>query len=201
MSKENKLTAKQQKFVDEYLIDLNATQAAIRAGYSDKTAQEQGSRLLSNVMVQAEIEAKRKRLEVKTEITAEKVLQEYAKIAFSNIGEFVDWNNGGIILKPSEELTKDQLACVSEVSESKTKFDTTVKFKLHDKLNALQKLGDHLGIFKKIVEMSGKDGGAIKVESSEVDLSGLSPEELMLFRELTAKIAAKKDSSESKIVL
>jgi phage terminase small subunit len=198
MSKENKLTAKQQKFVDEYLIDLNATQAAIRAGYSDKTAQEQGSRLLSNVMVQAEIEAKRKRLEVKTEITAEKVLQEYAKIAFSNIGEFVDWNNGGIILKPSEELTKDQLACVSEVSESKTKFDTTVKFKLHDKLNALQKLGDHLGIFKKIVEMSGKDGGAIKVESSEVDLSGLSPEELMLFRELTAKIAAKKDSSEAK---
>jgi phage terminase small subunit len=198
MSKENKLTAKQQKFVDEYLIDLNATQAAIRAGYSDKTAQEQGSRLLSNVMVQAEIEAKRKRLEVKTEITAEKVLQEYAKIAFSNIGEFVDWNNGGIILKPSEELTKDQLACVSEVSESKTKFDTTVKFKLHDKLNALQKLGDHLGIFKKIVEMSGKDGGAIKVESSEVDLSGLSPEELMLFRELTAKIAAKKDSSDEK---
>lgn len=198
MSKENKLTPKQQRFVDEYLIDMNATQACIRAGYSEKNAHKIASELLGKTGVSEAIEAKRKRLEIKTEITAEKVLQEYAKIAFSNIGEFVDWNNGGIILKPSSELTKEQLACVSEVSESKTKFDTTVKFKLHDKLNALHKLGDHLGIFKKIVEMSGKDGGAIKVESSEVDLSGLSPEELMLFRELTAKIAAKKDSGEDK---
>ena len=58
------LTPKQQRFVEEYLIDLNATQAAIRSGYSEKTAQERSSRLLSNVMVQAAIqEAQSKRAE------------------------------------------------------------------------------------------------------------------------------------------
>jgi phage terminase small subunit len=196
MARENKLTPKQQKFVDEYLIDNNATQAAIRAGYKGKNAGNVASELLGKTWVYEAIEAKRKRLEIKTEITAEKVLQEYAKIAFSNMADFVDWTNGSIRIIPSSELTKEQLACVSEISESTTKFDTTVKFKLHDKLAALHKLGDHLGLFKKIVEMSGKDGGAIKVENNDIDLSSLTPEELMLFRTLTEKLAKKNNGEE-----
>lgn len=73
MSK-SELTPKQQRFCEEYLIDLNATQAAIRAGYSEKTAQEQASRLLSNVMVQAAIDAGKKQRSANTGITAERVL-------------------------------------------------------------------------------------------------------------------------------
>lgn len=70
------LNARQQRFVDEYCIDLNATQAAIRAGYSKNTAEVQASRLLRNVKIAEAIEAKRKRLEVKAEVSAEWVLKE-----------------------------------------------------------------------------------------------------------------------------
>ena len=174
MSKENKLTGKQQKFVDEYLIDLNATQAAIRAGYSEKNADKIGSQLLGKTRVMEAIDAKRKRLEVKSEITAEKVLQEYAKVAFSNIADFVDWSNGQITIIPSEKLTREQTACVAEVSESTSNQGTTVKFKLHDKLTALHRLGDHLGLFKKIVEMSGKDGKPLQTQQMPI----LNPEKL-----------------------
>jgi phage terminase small subunit len=68
------MTPKQQRFVEEYLIDSNATQAAIRAGYSEKTATEQGSRLLTNVKVSEALAAARSRLTMRTEITADWVL-------------------------------------------------------------------------------------------------------------------------------
>lgn len=79
-----KLTAKQKKFVEEYLIDLNATQAAIRAGYSPNTAQEQSSRLLSNVMVKNEIDKAMAERSRRTGINQDRVLRELAKIAFVN---------------------------------------------------------------------------------------------------------------------
>lgn len=81
----NKLTDKQARFVEEYLIDLNATQAAIRAGYSEKTAQEQSSRLLSNVMVKEAVERGKAKTANKLEITRERVLQTIAEIAFEEI--------------------------------------------------------------------------------------------------------------------
>ncbi|QGP57378.1 Terminase small subunit (plasmid) [Piscirickettsia salmonis] len=83
----SKLSAKQQKFVTEYLVDLNATQAAIRAGYSEKTANRIGSQNLSKVDIQTEIEKRRGKIEKKTEITVERVLAEYGKIAFSEASE------------------------------------------------------------------------------------------------------------------
>ncbi len=70
-----KLTPKQQRFVDEYLIDLNATQAAIRSGYSEKTAQEQSSRLLSNVMVSEAIELAQKERQKRTLVTQDDVIR------------------------------------------------------------------------------------------------------------------------------
>lgn len=77
------MTAKQQRFCEEYMIDLNATQAAIRAGYSPQTAQEQSSRLLSNVMVKNEIARLQAKQSVHTGITADRVLREYGSIAFA----------------------------------------------------------------------------------------------------------------------
>ncbi|QLB59848.1 terminase small subunit [Acinetobacter indicus] len=75
------LTPKQQRFVEEYLIDLNATQAAIRAGYSEKTAQEQSSRLLSNVMVQEAVQKAKNKLSKRTELTVDMVVQGLLKEA------------------------------------------------------------------------------------------------------------------------
>jgi len=84
------LTAKQERFVTEYLADCNATQAAIRAGYSRKTAQAQGSRLLSNVMVKEAIEIAQEKLSRRFRITQEQVLEDLARLSeeAAAVGQF-----------------------------------------------------------------------------------------------------------------
>lgn len=96
------LTAKQAQFVAEYLIDLNATQAAIRAGYSAKTAYSQGQRLLTNVEVAASVAAAMAKRAERTEITADRVLQELAKIGFSDIRKAVKWGSR-LVERPLDE--------------------------------------------------------------------------------------------------
>ena len=167
------LTNRQRRFVDEYLIDLNATQAAIRSGYSAKTAQEQASRLLSNVMVHAAISDRMKAREHRTEITQDRVLKELAKIGFSDIRKALDWvpevavvdeETGqtalmnGVALIPSEKIDDDTAAAISEISQTAQ----GVKIKLHDKRAALVDIGRHLGMFKDKVEVSGPNGGPLQ---------------------------------------
>ena len=144
----NCLTSKQARFIEEYLIDLNATQAAIRAGYSEKTAYSQGEGLLRNVDVAAAVaEAKAARSE-RTEITQDRVIEEYAKLAFIEMGMFVEWGENGVTLKASADLPPELRAAVAEVSETTTEHGGTVRFKLHDKKGALDSLARHLGMFK-----------------------------------------------------
>ena len=165
------LTAKQDRFVEEYLIDLNATQAAIRAGYSEKTAQEQGSRLLSNVMVAKAIEAAQKERSERTEITQDMVLQELAKIGFADIRKAVNWgrspidtesehaNPNGLRMYPvelvaSETIDDDTAAAISEVSLTQS----GIKIKMIDKKAALDSIGKHLGMFTEKVDHISSDG-------------------------------------------
>ena len=84
-----KLNDKQKQFCKEYLVDLNATQAAIRARYAEKTAYSQGQRLLKNVEAQEYIRELMQKREQRTEITADKVLEEYAKLGFSDITDYL----------------------------------------------------------------------------------------------------------------
>lgn len=166
------LTAKQRRFVDEYLIDLNATQAAIRAGYSAKTANEQGARLLANVSVQALLTERIKDRERRTEITQDKVIAELAKIGFADIRKAVQWGPelrvvdqetgetaiaNGVSLVDSEKIDSDTAAAISEISQTAQ----GVKVKLHDKRAALVDIGRHLGMFKDRIEHSG----AVTLES------------------------------------
>lgn len=168
------LNEKQQRFCDEYLIDLNATQAAIRAGYSEKTAQEQGSRLLSNVMVKSYVEERMKAREQRTEITQDAVLKELAKIGFSDIRKAVRWGAelqiideetgmtdvvNGVSLIASEEIDDATAAAISEITQT----GNGIKVKLHDKRAALVDMGKHLGMFKDKVELSGDLNQSIKV--------------------------------------
>lgn len=164
-----KLTPKQQRFVEEYLIDLNATQAAIRAGYSAKTAQEQGARLLSNVMVQAALAERMKAREQRTEVTQDMVLAELGKIAFGDQRKVMTWGPTGVKLRDSESLGSDDAAIVSEVSETVTANGGTLKLKTHDKVKALELLGKHLGMFKDKVEITGKNGGPVESQTVVVD--------------------------------
>lgn len=137
-----KLTAKQEAFCEEYLIDLNATQAAIRAGYSERTADSQGPALLRKTHVADRIAQLKKKRSKKTGITAERVLEELAAIGFSDIGDVVEWGPGGVRLKPSEEIGETR-RIVESVSEGRD----GIRIKLHNKLGALRSIGDHLGMF------------------------------------------------------
>lgn len=151
---EAKLRAKQIRFCEEYLIDLNGTQAAIRAGYSARTANEQSSQLLAKLNIQNYLRVRRAELQKQTNITQERVLGELAKIAFIDPRKFYE----GINLVPVADLEDDQAAALAsfEVLEDKTAAgeetltETTIKkVKFWDKLRALEMLGKHLGIFER----------------------------------------------------
>jgi phage terminase small subunit len=129
--------------VAEFLVDANATQAAIRAGYSEKTAGPVAHKLLKNAQIFAAIEKRRGKIQNKLEITAEMVLTEYRRLGTADIRRFVTVKDGEVKLKPSAEWSDDDAAAVSEVSIDA---QGNVKFKLHNKVQALDALAKHLGL-------------------------------------------------------
>ncbi len=173
------LTAKVQRFVTEYLIDLNATQAAIRAGYSARTAAAQASRLLTNVNVSAAIQAAMKAREQRTGITQDRVLQELARIAFFDLRKL--YREDGSMKSPSEwdddtaaamsgldiqeefgpeptEVEMEPQAGGGALKRSKARkalLGYTKKAKVFDKTAALNLAMRHLGMLKDKVEHSG----------------------------------------------
>ena len=155
-----KLTAKQQMFVKEYLVDLNATQAAIRAGYSAKTAEWIGPQLLGKTHVATAIQAAMDERSARVEITADRVLQEIAKLAFSNLQDFYNENGA---LKEIHELPRDVAAALSSVKVNLTEACAVQEVKLHDKKGSLELLGKHLILFtdKTKVEHSGTIEGPV----------------------------------------
>lgn len=138
------MTDKQERFCEEYMIDLNATQAAIRAGYSPKTAQQQSTRLLLNVLVQnriAQLQAEQSR---RTGVSADRVVRELARIAFANASDLIDPETASVKL----DASRDDLAAVQSIKVKTFGEDGLEhEFKLADKLKALDLLGRHLGMF------------------------------------------------------
>jgi len=146
---EGELNDKQKLFCKEYLIDLNGTKAAERAGYSVKTAPEQGSRLLNNVKVCEFLKELMDKRANDAGVTAKDVLDELIKVGFSDIGDFF---NDGYSIKPLSELKDNSRSIQSiQVDDTEGEFghSRTVKFKLYDKLSALEKIAKHLGMFEK----------------------------------------------------
>lgn len=150
-----KITEKQKRFANEYLIDLNGTQAAIRAGYAKKNADVQAVRLLGNVRIKEYLQVKQDKLKEKTEVTQEMIINELKKIGFSDMRNFSAWGSSGVRLEASSELSDGDAACVAEVSETTTKDGGSIKFKLHDKVKSLELLGKTLGIFTDKLEHTG----------------------------------------------
>lgn len=175
------LTAKQQRFVAEYLIDLNQTQAAIRAGYSEKTAAEQASRLLTNVKVSEAVQAAMKARSDRTEIDADWVLKRLARDATADLADLYDENG---TLKPVHEWPiawrTGLVAGIETVqerdgedAEGKPVYATVRKVKLLDRTKLVELIGKHVevGAFKEKVEHSGE----IKTPELKLVLHGTKP--------------------------
>lgn len=175
--KQRKLTPKQKRFVEEYLIDLNATQAAIRAGYSEKTARKIGNENLTKPDIQSVIQEKIQEREKRTEVTSDRVVQELAKIAFADLKDFVTWDENGVMIIDSDQVDGTVLAEISETTNIQTfpnggeSERIQKKVKPYDKMKALEMLGKHLGMLTDKVEVSGE-------MTNQIDMSGLSVEEL-----------------------
>jgi phage terminase small subunit len=157
------LTAKQQCFVAEYLVDLNATQAAIRAGYSEKTAAAIGCENLSKPAIQAAVAVAMEKRQKRTEVTQDFVIGELLKIARANMMNYMRAGADGDPYLDFSKLTEEQAAALSEVTvddyvEGRGENSRAVKrvrFKLYDKRAALVDLGRHLGMFTDNVKHSG----------------------------------------------
>lgn len=148
------MTDKQKRFVEEYLIDLNATQAAIRAGYSVKTANEQGSQLLAKLSIQEEIAKAMAERSRRTGINQDRVVLELAKIALVNAGNLIDPEDASI--KPDAD--DNDLACIQSVKVKTMCTDkgtsTEREVKLYDKKAALELLGKHLGMWNDKMDVN-----------------------------------------------
>jgi phage terminase small subunit len=161
------LTPKQQLFVNEYLVDLNATQAAIRAGYSEKTAQQIGAENLLKPVIAAAIQSAMDKRSNKLEITADRVLEEIAKLAFFDPRKFFNADGSPIPIQDLDDDTAMALSGIDVLEEfegsgkDRVFVGYTKKFKLSDKKASLELLGRHLKLFTDKIEHSGK----LEVES------------------------------------
>lgn len=150
------LTDKQEKFCSEYLIDLNGTQAAIRAGYSEKTANEQAARLLANVSIINRLSELRKPLAEKVGITQEMVLNELAKVGFSNLKDYL---SDDLDVNNLSDIDTNKAGAIASLKKNVTTFEggesVTTEIKLHDKIKSLELIGKHLGFFEKDNKQQG----------------------------------------------
>jgi phage terminase small subunit len=149
-----KLNKKQQAFVDEYLIDLNATQAAIRAGYSVNCANVIASENLSKPNIQEAIAKAMAERSRRTGINQDRVVLELAKLAFVNIDDVVNVQTGEV----KKNASRDDLACIQSIKYKKTEgaSGTTVEreVKLADKKSNLELLGRHLGMWNDKIDLN-----------------------------------------------
>lgn len=148
------LNEKQKRFALEYVLDLNATQAAIRSGYSKRSAGEQASRLLRDVRIQKVVQEEKDARARRTEVSVDRVLEEYARIAYQDHRIF--YNSDGSLKKIRElDDTAAAILSGSEVAETFQEGATgptrvlTSKIRTWSKDKALDALSKHLGIFEK----------------------------------------------------
>lgn len=147
------MTKKQKRFCEEYLIDLNATQAAIRAGYSPETAYSIGHENLKKPELHTRISRAMAERSKRTGINADRVLTELAKIAFVNAADVIDASDATL----REDAAPEDLAAIQSVKVKTFGEDGLEReIKMADKLKALELLGKHLGMFEDRLKVAAK---------------------------------------------
>lgn len=155
------ITPKQQRFIEEYLVDLNATQAAIRAGYAKNTSAEIGYENLRKPQIADSIAEARAKLSQRTEITQDMVMAEFARIGFSDLRKLVNEDGS---LKPLSDLTAGEAAAIASIEvvtktipgvDGAADVEYIHKIRTWDKVGALTQMGRRLGMFTDKTEHSG----------------------------------------------
>ena len=155
-----KLTKKQQCFVEEYLIDLNATQAAIRAGYSTKSAKDIGAQNLAKLNIRARVDEMLAERSRRTGVNADRVVRELARLAFINASDVIDMQSATV----RDDAEEDDTAAIQSVKVKTITGDVESverEIKLADKVKALELLGKHLGMYTDKLQVGGGLGVTI----------------------------------------
>jgi phage terminase small subunit len=168
-----KSTIRQQLFAREYVIDLNATRAAIAAGYSQAGADVAGSRLLGNARVKKQIDQLMSARASRLDIKADRIAEELHRLAFANMQDYMRVNAEGWPELDLSTLTRDQAAAIQEFSEDATggtgdgerRQVLRRRFKLADKRGSLELLGRHLGMFQDNLKVTGLEGLADRLSA------------------------------------
>lgn len=162
---EDGLTDKQRLFVQEYLVDCNATQAAIRAGYSSKTAGATGAENLKKPQIQIAIRAAMDARIERTQMTQDEVLAELAAIARCDMRDFLTFADNGEVYVDWSAMPKGATKLIREITQEvylegmgeDAQQVKRTKFKLHSKLDALKLLGTHMGMFAQRHKLEVQD--------------------------------------------
>ena len=131
-------------FAQEYIVDLNATRAAVRAGYTERHAAVTASKLLRNTNVEYWIDEAQELKARSRNITVDRVLEEYRRIAFAQTTDMVTLKGGYVQLSDTDSLTTEQKSAISQIRQKK---DGELEVKFYDKLKALDALAKYLGVF------------------------------------------------------
>lgn len=166
------LTAKQSLFVKEYLKDRNATQAAIRAGFTGAHVEKYAWELMQNkeiaFLIEKELGELKARAKKKAQVSEERWLKEVARIAFFDPADVAEWSSRTVELKDSSDVPAGARRLISEISSTSTQFGKNVKVKFHSKIQALGMIQDYLGLSKKKLELSpGENQSATERELSD----------------------------------
>ena len=187
------LTAKQANFADEYLVDFNAVRA-YRAAYpgckSDNTAGVEGHRLLKNPKIADYIQKRMQDRQVRTEITQDRVLREYAKLGFFDPRKLFNADGSPREIADLDDDTAAAIAGldIAEIYEgtgdSRRFVGYIKKYKIANKIGALDSMAKHLGLFIDRQEITGPDGGPLQMQVSRI--AGMTETELDAARKLLA---------------
>jgi phage terminase small subunit len=178
-------------FIEAYLIHMNATKAAIAAGFSERSANNQGTRLMANDAIRAEIEARLASTLDRYAVTSERTIREMAKIAYGNIGDYISIQDDGGTIIDLTTTTRDQLAALNSIDVeeytdgrgNEARGVKRIKIKLSDKRRALMDLAKIQRLLPADRhEHSGPGGGPIAFDANvkeehKIDIEAMTPEE------------------------
>ncbi|MDN7179079.1 terminase small subunit [Caballeronia sp. SEWSISQ10-4 2] len=180
-SPDKKLTARQAEFVKQYLIDLNQSEAARRAGYSDARANVAGAELMAMPHVQKAIQEGMRERNARVQITQDRVLQEVARLAFFDIRKLM--NDDGSA-KPINELDDDTAAAIAGLDlleefagsgEERVQIGWTKKFKITDKKGSLELLMRHMGMLNDKLKLQGDAANPLVLLLQQLSGSAVRP--------------------------